>query len=82
MTIHQFNLLNEAEKQRVIWTDGVFLAKHTEGNFVYDVYQIEGFYVEISYRINSEYAKSMITALSDPDDLLFLDKMNVADYLR
>ncbi len=82
MTIHQFNLLNEAEKRSVVWTEGVYLAKHTEGDYVYDVYQIDGFYVEISYKTNSRYAKSMITALSDPDDLLFLDEIDVADYLR
>jgi hypothetical protein len=49
MTIYQFRLLNENDQADLIYNNGVYIGKRYRDNFFQILFQVEGFYVEVSY---------------------------------
>jgi hypothetical protein len=49
MTCTFFDRLSEAKQTDLIWEDGVFLARRTQGFYNVLLFQIEGFYTEVFY---------------------------------
>jgi hypothetical protein len=54
MTMLQFISLNKIVQEEILLSCGVYLAGRTDKKFVYDLYQIDGFYVEFFYKPESE----------------------------
>lgn len=52
MKIEEFNQLTEIEKEEVVWDNGFFISTNYVDDFVYDVYKVEAFYAQISYKLN------------------------------
>lgn len=52
MTIKQFELLNDTEKDEIVSIEGIFLANYDEGNDMCDVYQLFDFYVACCYELD------------------------------
>lgn len=46
MTLYQFRLLDEMEQTEALW-DAVHLMDRIEGEFQYELYQRDGFYIEL-----------------------------------
>ena len=52
MDLYEFSFLPEEEKEEIVRTKAVFLASRSAGNFLFDLYQLEGFYIEFFYLTN------------------------------
>jgi hypothetical protein len=50
MTLYQFNGLDEMEQIECVWNHAVSLAKREDENYKYELFQIEGFYIETRCR--------------------------------
>lgn len=48
MTLYQFDQLDELEQWQVVW-DKAPIAKRTDEAHRYDLYAVDGFYVEVRY---------------------------------
>ncbi|MEO5998165.1 MAG: hypothetical protein ABIN89_15580 [Chitinophagaceae bacterium] len=73
MTIEQFKLLNDSEKEQAVWRDGVFLSNYDEWNSMFEVYKLFNFYVSFCYQLDkNEMAE--ITAYVYLDELPLLIK--------
>ena len=49
MTMRLFNLLSKKEQADVLEDEGVYLYTRQEPEFVIDLYEIQGFFVEVYY---------------------------------
>ena len=49
MTLYQFNQLYKKEQVETLWDKGVFIADRRDNECMYLLYQIDSFYVEVSY---------------------------------
>jgi hypothetical protein len=49
MTLYQFKALDEFEQHEVLWDKGVFITHRAEAGCTLMLYQIDGFYVELTY---------------------------------
>lgn len=77
MTIEEFELLNEAEKEEAVWNGGIFLINYDEGKEICDVYELHDFFVSFCYELNRN-EKAQIIAKPHPDQLPHLFKiMNI-----
>ena len=73
MTIDQFNVLNDAEKEQAVWRDGIFLSNYDESNSMFEVYRLFDFFVSFCYQLDkNEMAK--ITAHAHSNELPLLIK--------
>ena len=50
MTLYDFRLMCEKKQVSFLYRDGVYIGKRYDGNATVVLYQLAGFYVEISYR--------------------------------
>ena len=66
MTLYDFNGLDEMEQLKVIKTFGTEIGKRTDKSYQYTVYQIDSFYVENWFHIESKTLKR-IRSFSNPD---------------
>ena len=57
MTLFDFQLLEEAEQIAVLYEQGVYIGKRKEGELPVLLYQLEGFYAEVFYRL---YRRSVL----------------------
>ena len=48
MTLYQFKMLDEMEQIETVW-NSVLLAKMSNDQYEFELYQIDGFYVELRY---------------------------------
>lgn len=63
MTIYEFNLLEHAEKEEMIWNYGTFLVNIDEGKKMCDVYELNGFYVAFCYELNKNLRATISAAV-------------------
>ena len=68
MTYSFFDQLSEAHQTDVIWEEGVFLARRTQGYYSIILFQIEGFYTEVFYHSHFNVIIK-IESFSDTDRL-------------
>lgn len=62
MTVEEFNQLNEIEKEEVVLDSGLFISDHHREDVMYDVYKLESFFVQFSYRLNDITRLSIIAS--------------------
>ncbi len=74
MTIEQFLLLNDGEKEEAVWNDGIFLVNYDEGDDMCDTYELFDFYVAFCYKLHLN-EKAKITAHVYPDEMPLLLKL-------
>lgn len=53
MGIYEFNSLSENEKQKVLLSEGTEVSRKVEGDNEFILYQIDSFYVEGKYHLES-----------------------------
>lgn len=77
MTFQSFNLLNQAQQQKLILKTGSFLDERTLGPYHIMLYQLCSFYVEV-YFIVSTGKSAFFRSFQSPDDLKpYLDKIDL-----
>lgn len=77
MKIEEFNSLNETEQEEIVWERGEFLRNHNEGNLMWDLYQLDSFYVSFFYELQKNQ-KATIKTFADlkniPEEIVRLEK--------
>lgn len=51
MTIDKFELLNDIDKEQVIWDYGTFLNNYTDDKDICDAYELFNFFVSFCYEL-------------------------------
>ncbi|MGN6294517.1 MAG: hypothetical protein ACTHMV_17340 [Chitinophagaceae bacterium] len=69
MTFQQFNRLSAVEQEIAVWYIGVAVADRIEGDIRYLLFQLDSFYIEITYVINL----NSITRILAFDDMELLE---------
>jgi hypothetical protein len=49
LDLYQFKALDEHKQYDVLWDEGVFIIHRKEAGYTLALYQIDAFYVEVSY---------------------------------
>jgi len=68
MTINEFNQLHEIEKEELILDEGFFVSESYNEGTMYDTYQLQTFFVQLSYKIN-DTGRLSIEVISNPAQL-------------
>lgn len=77
MTFQSFNLLNQAQQQKLLLKHGSFLDERNTGNYHIMLYQMEAFYVEV-YFITSTGKSTFFRSFQSTEGLQpYLDKMDL-----
>jgi len=80
--MYEFQKLEENEQLTILYNEGVYLGKRREGTKVVLLYQIEGFYAEVFYRIYRQYVSKIHlsgnTSILDP----YLEQFDVASLVN
>lgn len=77
MTAYYFDQLSENKQTDVLWEDGAFLDRRSEGYYNILLFQIEGFYAEVYYHAHFNVIIKIET-FSDTDRLAaYLDKLDL-----
>ncbi len=61
MKLEEFQLLNDKDKEIVVWNNGVFLKNFNDGTYVCDVYKLFEFYIAFYYELH-KLKRAKITA--------------------
>ncbi|MEJ7768858.1 MAG: hypothetical protein WKF89_13670 [Chitinophagaceae bacterium] len=75
MLIAQFQLLNDDQKEQVVWDSAMFLGNYDEGNTICDAYELFDFYVAFCYYLDRQ-EKAVITAHIYADQLPLMVTLN------
>ncbi|MCU7551452.1 hypothetical protein OCK74_20190 [Chitinophagaceae bacterium LB-8] len=77
MTFQSFNLLNQAQQQKLLLKRGSFLDERTLGPYHIMLYQLSSFYVEV-YFITSSGKSAFFRSFQATDGLQpYLDKIDL-----
>ena len=68
MTLNQFKILNETEQDGFVMKHGLYVINYIQGDFMCDVYKMNGFFVKFCYDLTSD-KKPSINAFSDSINL-------------
>lgn len=49
MNLYEFSFLPDEDREEIIRTKGAFLASRVEDEWLFDLYSLDGFYVEFFY---------------------------------
>ncbi|MEJ7766964.1 MAG: hypothetical protein WKF89_04080 [Chitinophagaceae bacterium] len=71
MTIHEFDLLKDIEKEEIVLNKGTFLSTQHNNDKMFDTYKLASFFVQFHYNIQG-YDNTNIISFADPDELLCL----------
>lgn len=82
MTLYQFNRLDETEQLETVWEKGTKLAERQEAEFLYILYQVDGFYVEekIHREHNIRHAFKSFASTSAAHLQPYLDKIDISGF--
>jgi hypothetical protein len=79
MTIDEYNLLNQQQQAVVLYNKAVYVGKHRVNDKVRVLYQLENFYVEVSYHKYRYYIDTIecttSTAILNP----YLDQVDISE---
>ena len=53
MTLYEFNALDEMEQIETVWNKAVLLADRKTGEQLFELYQLDGFYIELGGPLDS-----------------------------
>ena len=68
MTAEHFLSLQDQKRETILTTKGIYVAQRETGDLVYDLYQVDSFYVEFCYSF-SENSTVTTTVFTDLDCL-------------
>ena len=79
MTLYEFNTLDEMEQIETVWNKAVRLAERKTGEQLFELYQVDSFYVELGGPLDSIGYNHILVA--ETTDLLapYLDQIQLPD---
>ena len=78
MTLYEFNSLDDFEKGEALWEYGVHLTERFGGDIGYSLYQLNDFYVEVTYN-GGVNAISKFTSFKTETKLIpYLDNIDIS----
>jgi hypothetical protein len=79
MTLNEFNLMDEMEQIETVWNKGVRLAERKTEEQLFELYQIDGFYVELGGPLDAIGYNHILVA--ETTDLLtpYLDQIQLPE---
>jgi hypothetical protein len=82
MTMNEFQKFGENEQLTILYNEAVYLGKRRDTNQVVLLYQLEGFYAEVFYRIYRQYISKIHLSgnisILDP----YLEQIDVEDLVN
>jgi len=82
MTLIEFLLLGEDEQLEELYKDGVFVGKLVTDTKSTILYQLDAFYVEITFRSYRKYI-SKVKCFKSPENLLpYIDQVELSDLIK
>jgi len=82
MTLSQFKLLSEPYQTDILWQSGVFIGSRNTLFYIIDLFQVEGFYVEVFYDKEQEEIK-LLKSFYSPDQLIpYLNQINIRNLIE
>ena len=78
MTLYDFNSLNDFEKGDALREHGVHLSERFEGEMGYSLYQLNDFYVEVTYNAGKNVITKFTSFLNDTKLEPYLDKIDIS----
>jgi hypothetical protein len=79
MTINDFEYMEVLEKTEVLSTDGIYLARRTDGPFSILLYQLDGFYVELYYNAQQNCLTCIRSFDSVGELAYYLEDVDISD---
>ena len=81
MTLYQYMLLDQTDQACVLWNKGVFLCRRKNNQHFIELYQIDGFYVEVVYhRWNNKIERTR--SFRSVDQLRpYLDQIDIEKFI-
>ena len=70
MTFTQFRYLSEDEQEKLLWSRGVELMRQADEQYIFILFQVDGFYMELKFNISLKYVSQIIYF----EDLGYLEK--------
>jgi len=77
MNITAFNALEEYEQYEILFDKGVLLLDRNDNIFSYVLYQVEGFYIEIRHKPDSDAICGLRTFISTNLLQPYLEQMDI-----
>ena len=68
MNIYLFSFLEREQQEYIISEQGIFLATMEKDGLIFDLYQLESFYVEFFYYLHDN-EKIIVRCFNSPDEL-------------
>ena len=82
MKMYEFQKLKENEQLTILYNEGVYLGKRRKETQVILLYQLDGYYAEVFYRIYRQYVSKIHlsgnTSILDP----YLEQFDVEDLVK
>jgi hypothetical protein len=79
LTSLQFDALDKEQKADIIYAFGVYLSHYTTPRYIFSLYSLYSFYVEITYKAEKKVLVR-ITTFTKTDELKkYLDKIDISD---
>ena len=78
ITLYEFTALNSFEKNFVLMVYGVYLSKRVENEIGYSLYQLNDFYVEVTYNGGIDAIKKFTTFKSSTKLEPYLDTIDIS----
>ena len=68
MNMYIFSFLEREQQEYIISEQGTFLATMEKDGFIFDLYQLETYYVEFFYYLH-DHEKIVVRCFNSPDEL-------------
>jgi len=78
VTYHQFTYLSESDQDWILWSRGVPVACRISNDYHFQLYQVDGFYIEVQTEISAQ----LITTTRSFNEMkeldIYLDHVNIS----
>ncbi|MEO6733533.1 MAG: hypothetical protein ABIN01_20080 [Ferruginibacter sp.] len=81
MTLYFFNQMDEQEQLEAIWAYGVKIGERVDGEFTFELFQIDSFYVERSYHTEHKFFRTLRSFTSTIPLDPYIQQFNIKDML-
>ena len=81
ITLYEFNALNDFDKGEALWEYGVHLSERFDDLCGYLLYQINDFYVEVTYNVDANQISKFTSFKTETKLQPYLNKIDISDLL-
>lgn len=82
MTCRQYRNLSEQDQEFVLWAKGVVLGQRVDGIFMYVLFQVEGFYIEVQFHKPTAAVSGLYTFEDTGELSPYLEQVDIEPLLN